>query len=95
MIENRTRPEFKGVGILVKDVKPGDVRWQKVTGALDPPEGQAENFSNSNSQGGLAETGKIFDEEMAPRKKTGESEPQRLVFAVKIARKKINGRFYF
>ena len=87
VIENRARPEFKGVGILVEDEKPGDVRGQKVAGALDPPEGQAENLGNGDSQGGLAETGKVFDEEMAARKKTGESEPQRFLFAVEIAAK--------
>ena len=60
--ENRTGNKTKIIGSAIKDRQAGDIGWKEIAGTLHPPEVETGGAGESQSQGGLAETGTVFEE---------------------------------
>ncbi len=79
--ENRPRVEDKPPGFLLEYGSPQDVPGKHVAGELDPAKVQPEAAGQHLGQGGLADAGQVFYEQVPAGKQTGEGEPDLLILA--------------
>jgi hypothetical protein len=71
----------KIVDRTIKDRQTGDIGGEEITGALYPTKKEAGGAGQSQSQGGLAETGTIFEKEVAAAEEGDDRQLQGFVFA--------------
>jgi len=80
--ENGAGAEFKLAGFGIVDADAENVAGEQIRCELDALEGAVERFRERLRQGGLADSGNVFDEQVAPREQRDQRELDGVFFAV-------------
>ncbi len=75
--EDGTRMKMEGAAAAIEDRHAEDVRRQHVAGELDALEIESEDARQHMGQGGLADTGQVFDQQVPASQEAGQGKPDR------------------